>query len=147
MKVVEGCETLGPEGVNALLREFNKGALASIHTLHIIGNRMGDDGITALAEACGPKRAFPKLEELSLCENAICEDGMQALASAVSKGALASLKILNLQENQIGSAGVSAFAIALESGALPKVTYVSLVGNPGNAELVERALRDRKENK
>ena len=93
------------------------GALASCQELNLFNNQIGDIGLSALAKACA------------------------------DKGALASCQKLILGGNQIGDVGVSALATAIESGALPQVTYVSLFENPGNAEQVERALRERKGNK
>ena len=74
---------------------------------------------------------------------------MIALADAVGKGALPALKVLYLDSNAIGDVGVQALAGAVSKGALPqlKEANVYLGGNPGNAELVKGALRERKGSK
>ena len=53
------------------------------------------------------------------------------------------VQVLQLQLNQIGDAGVTALANACASGSLAKLTDVTLVGNPGNSEPVDKVLRDR----
>ena len=52
---------------------------------------------------------------------------------------------LFLGRNQIGDAGVTALANACASGSLAKLTYVGLVGKPGNSEPVDKVLRDGQE--
>ena len=57
---------------------------------------------------------------LNLSSNQIGDAGMQALAGAVSKGALDNLERLILEEKRIaiGDDGMKAFADAVEKGAL-----------------------------
>ena len=49
---------------------------------------------------------------------------MQALAGAVSNGALSKLEVLGLNSNSIGDVGITALAIAVGSGALPKLNVL-----------------------
>ena len=112
---------------DALKRRWLDGEFLATHfneatSLDLSSMKWGDAEMTKLATAlayCHAKGALPKLEQLSLRENAIGDVGMQALAEAVSKGALPQLKEAN----------------------------VYLGGNPGNAELVKGVLRERKGSK
>ena len=64
------------------------------------------------------------LQELYLNNNEIGDDGVKALASAISSGALPQLQKLFLSNNQIGDEGMAALADAIKpvsaggSGAL-----------------------------
>ena len=74
-------------------------------------------------------------------------------AKVIASGALASLRKLSLRRNAIGDVGLQSLAHAITpvseggSGALPQLENVYLFENPGNAELVESALRERKGSK
>ena len=98
-------------------RFFVQGALASLQTLGLSANRIGDDGLKALAEACR------------------------------AGGALASCQTLVLESNLIGDTGMKALADACAMGALPQLEAVTLWGNPGNEELVQAVLRERERRK
>ena len=54
------------------------------------------------------------------------------------------LQDLNLEACEFGDAGVTALANACASGSLAQLTSVSLWGNPGNSEPVDKVLRDKK---
>ena len=54
------------------------------------------------------------------------------------------IQFLGLNNNQIGDAGVTALANACASGSLAKLTMVSLGGNPGSSEPVDKVLKDRR---
>ena len=84
---------------------------------------------------------------LGLGGDQIGDAGLTALAKAVESGTLPQLKQLWLSENKIGDMGVSALADTLGKGALPQLRNVYLDGNPGNAELVQSVLRERKGSK
>ena len=62
------CEEGPALGVNfaaiGFLENFAKGALASLKTLVLDENKIGDDGLKALAEACRAKGALPALQTL-----------------------------------------------------------------------------------
>ena len=80
-------------------------------------------------------------------------DECRFMFAFLSKGALASLRELTLRQNAIGDVGLQSLAHAITpvseggSGALPQLENVYLAGNPGNAELVGSALRERKGSK
>ena len=75
------------------------------------------------------------LQELYLNNNEIGDDGVKALASAISSGALPQLRSLFLPRNQIGDEGMAALADAIKpvsaggSGALAQAGYVVLSDN------------------
>ena len=82
--------------------------------------------------------ALASLEKLYLDNNQIGDEGMIALAEAITpnmdgKGALASLKDLRLYENRIGDAGFEALAKAITprdgKGALASLETLSLQMN------------------
>ena len=65
-----------------------------------------------------------------------------------ASGALASLEKLSLFQNAIGDEGMSALAKAITpdkdgKGALASVKIIDLAGNPGDAAPVDRVLRER----
>ena len=68
-------------------------------------------------------------QELDLDNNEIGDAGLQALADALGKGALASLEKLYLYSNAIGDDGMSALASACASGAL--ASLVELIVDDG----------------
>ena len=69
------------------------------------------------------------LDRLTHSDNSIGDGGMQAFASAVSNGSLASLRILGLSRNLIGDAGVTALAGATASGSMAKLEVLRLNNN------------------
>ena len=88
------------------------------------------------------------MQFLDISENQISDDGMRSLSDTLVKGALAQCQNLELQFNKIGDDGMKAFAEACAAkGALPQLESVDLYGNPGNAELVNSVLRERKGSK
>ena len=89
--------------------------------LYLNHNKIGDPGISALADALG-KGAMAQCTTLVLSTNQIGDNGMISLADASSKGALPALKWLYLNDNQIGDAGISALADAVSKGALDHLT-------------------------
>ena len=56
------------------------------------------------------------------CRDNIGDEGMKALADALSNGALPQLETLSLSQNAIGDIGISALASACASGALDHLT-------------------------
>ena len=100
--------------------------------LNLAANRIGSDGMTALATALG-KGALANLQALSFGDFLGCcnigDDGMKAFADALVKGALSQLKVLGFEDNQIGDAGVAALASACGNGALTQLTYLNLYNN------------------
>ena len=85
------------------------GALASLETLALDENKIGDDGLKVFAEACRAKGALASLRDLRLSGNAIGDVGLQSLAHAITpvseggSGALASLKTLYVDDGPLGT--------------------------------------------
>ena len=77
---------------------------------------------------------------LYLEENQIGDNGMIALAGAISSGLLPNLADLFLNKNRIGDAGMSALAGAIASGSLSAALDVECSYNPGSDAPVKRAL-------
>ena len=100
--------------VGALRAAHARGGLQQLETLHLGGNRMGDETAAALASLL-EAGAMPKLKELRLGRNQIGEAGMAALASAVRGGALPSCDYLVLSFNP-GSAAPVQEAAAQRGG-------------------------------
>jgi hypothetical protein len=103
-------------------------------------NQIGDDGITALAQAIKPvseggSGAMANCQSLNLVLNKIGDAGMEAFASACARGAMGKCTDLALSYNQIGDAGITALAQAITpvseggSGALPQCMYFSFHSN------------------
>ena len=121
-----------------------RGALPKLETLNLEANRIGDPGISALADACA-RGGLPKLEALQLYRNQIGDAGVSALASACARGAMEKLEVLLLVNNQIGDPGVSALADACARGALPLVSDLWLddnkIGDAGCTALADACAR------
>ena len=60
--------------------------MCHMQELLLINNKIGNPGLTALADAVG-KGALPQLQELYLGGNSIGDVGLSALADVVSRGA------------------------------------------------------------
>jgi hypothetical protein len=74
--------------------------------------------------------ALPALEVLALNDNSIGVTGVEALLGAAALGAFPSLRKLFLHNNRIEASGCNALAQALEARALPKLEVLQLFGNP-----------------
>ena len=110
------------------------------------GNRIGDAGCSAMAEACG-RGALPKVDYLDLSNNQIGDAGCAALAAeACSAGVLGSLRTLQLGGNQIGDVGCTALAGACARGALASCKSIILRGNPASQE-AQQAVKDALKNR
>jgi len=73
IKIFPGSRTI----VNPLLAVLPY--VPHLHTLHVSGNSIGDEGVTALAAALGN---VPHLHTLDVSDNSIGDGGMTALAAA-----------------------------------------------------------------
>ena len=74
--------------------------------LSLGNNSIGDEGMTAFADACA-KGALASLKTLSLRSNSIGDAGMTALASALGNGALDNIQSIYLGGNPGNSALVN----------------------------------------
>ena len=71
---------------SVLIKAFlSKEALASLQTLRLGGNLIGDDGLKALAEACRASGALDKLQSLYLGGNPVSQKSKDAIKSAMAK--------------------------------------------------------------
>ena len=69
--------------------------------LALHNNKIGDAGVTALADAC-TRGSLAQLKELWLNHNQIGDPGVTALASACAGGSLASLETLVVDDGPLG---------------------------------------------
>ena len=86
----------------AICSLVSSGALAWLTHLELGGNRIGDPGIMALAEACA-RGTLPRLELLYLLSNNIGNAGIEALAQSCASGAMASLQTLYVDDGPLGT--------------------------------------------
>ena len=114
-------------------------------SLNLCGNRIGDAGCRALAEACS-RGAMPSLWEPVLGGNELGDAGVKALAEACVGGALKQLEYLGLHSNKIGDAGVKALADACSKGALPALCNILVFSNPAS-EAAQQAAKDAIKNR
>ena len=61
------------------------GALASVQALGLAGNRIGDDGLKALAEACRANGALPNCKNINVDGNPASEEAQQAVEDALKQ--------------------------------------------------------------
>jgi uncharacterized protein (TIGR02996 family) len=117
------------EGVQALAR---CPGLASLTTLWMDNNRLGDEEAEALASS----PHLTRLEDLRLGRNAIGDAGAAALAGASS---LAGLRALDLAANDLTDEGAEALAASPHLGRLTSlVVRGNLIGARGRAALLDR---------
>jgi len=117
---------IGDDGVAALAKAFQKTALPSLQELHMSKNNIGDDGAKALAQAL---KATPSLTKLILFTNKIGDGGATALAQAFMENATPSLECLCLYGNQIGDDSAKALAQAIKMRATPRLGRLELNSN------------------
>lgn len=131
-------DTVGDVGIKALAmaikqnkpRPGNPGMLTSLRELRLFGNRIGDEGMVALADALGERPMLCRnLEELWLQSNLIGDRGLTYTVELLFNGSMVKLRRLLLSDNQIGNAGVAVLGKALNRGALGKLKKLSLQGN------------------
>lgn len=100
--------SMGDDGATALANEVAKGALRTVRSLYLGGNRIGTNGCLALSAACQAPGALPELRRL------------------------------HLYRNTIGKAGAVALAKVLQQWGLCACTAIILDGNPGVSERARR---------
>lgn len=79
-----------------------KGALAQVTILYLRDNKIGDIGLTALADVFAKEGALANLHHLYLHKNRVGNAGLSALADACANGAFASLKDLMMDDGPLG---------------------------------------------
>ena len=127
--------------ISMLNRLLIMGALASLETLTLYNNSIGDPGLRSLSEAL-VKGALPQLKELVLPYNSIGDQGLASLADACAKGALAQLTMLQLGNNEIGDEGLKALSEKLAMGALMSLKTLYLYDNHRIGETAKKAMLD-----
>eukprot|EP00964_Phaeocystis_antarctica_P087685 scaffold55693_cov60-Phaeocystis_antarctica.AAC.3 len=145
------CDThMGVAGASAFAAALGRGALPRLRTLQLVAAAIGDAALVALAPAL---RRLPGLENLSLIDNPLGDEGLAALvapppppagAPPLPTEGLKKLKELGLDRTQVTDAGCAALAAALNSGALPALETLTLDEIPASAaakEDVQSALR------
>ena len=125
------------------------GVLSNVTSLLLNSNLIGDEGVVAIARAARTG-ALARLETMSLSANRIGDRGAASLAEAAAHGSFKTVKYAVLERNEIGDAGMRALAEAIEKRDAfrgcrhrrrHRDNHIYLTGNPGNHELVIRALR------
>lgn len=121
----------GDAEIAQLASVLASGATSKLEHLRLSGNRMGDDGLIALASAMrGGVRKAP--------------GGTDADAAPLTP-VLPVLASIDISDNKkIGERGLRAFAEVIGSGALPSLTSVAAFGNSSGDALVLKALRKAK---
>ena len=103
--------------------------LSRLTTLRLCENKLGDAGVSRLASALTYATA-PRLAEIAICFNEICEIG--PLAAALGNGCAPSLALLRLGGNRIGDGGGEAVAESLRG--VPNLRELSLGDDLGGNE-------------
>jgi hypothetical protein len=119
---------------NALTEPLGPGK--GLKRLCLKGAVMGRAGTVHLARALGGlvrgRGGCPVLTSLDLSGNCMGDEGMAAVAAAISApppGGLPSLAELILADNRASAEGAGALAMALAKGGCPALTHLSLAGN------------------
>ena len=98
---------LGVPGARSLAALFRLGALRALKVLTLAQNSLTDMGVAILVDAIGPSTP---LTHLDLASNSFAGAGASAVARALGRGALPSLVTLSLKNNDIDSEGLQAIA-------------------------------------
>ena len=116
-----GRTALGDAGVGALalLLHHIPGTLTSVERLNLEKTGVGRVGVGRLCDAIENGGAFPELKEFVLSRNSLSNSGVEEIARALSKGAMANLRELSLANVECQCRGLIALADALESDAKP----------------------------
>jgi hypothetical protein len=159
---------LGDLAMVELAGGIGLGRLPRLEFLDANSNRVGDEGMAALARAAAE---LPRLRTLYLDNNAIGSAGATSLAAAVAREpcVLGQLEKLGLSNNRISDVGVMgppresasgpeglfctqnpdgkfsgaqvlALDGALAAGALPRLELLQLEGNPAGANVQQAAV-------
>jgi Ran GTPase-activating protein (RanGAP) involved in mRNA processing and transport len=103
------CNDITPAGISALIDD-SMGTMKTLTKLCLMGNPIGNEGATILADALGCS-TMPNLKRLDLDWCNVDNDGFVALVSALEQNT--SLQILNLQGHHYGERGCLALAESL----------------------------------
>jgi Ran GTPase-activating protein (RanGAP) involved in mRNA processing and transport len=134
-----GGNAIGSSGLHALLGGLH--AAPALETLWLAGNALDSEAMCAFQHIPGGPVACGALTSLAIQHNRIGDDGLTAIARAVTSGALPQLRWLYAGQNGVGDAGAAALAGALAHGACPALTRLGLqsnsIGDAGLAALSE----------
>ena len=124
----KGIDSLDCEVVGA---EFRADCLVSrsVHKLFLSGNRIGDQGLTAMVSHASAFGALPNLQRLHAQQNGIGCSGLATLATAFGRGQLRFLTLLDLGRNAIACDGMKAFASVLDCHVLENLATLYLSSN------------------
>ena len=117
---------------------FNKTPGYTVQDLHLhrsinlINCSLLDEDLGYLASLLQPQMV--QLKELELVGNKLHDAAMQAIAGAISRGAVPMLTCLHVGRNAIGDDGLRALAEAFGEGALPRLETLMLVHNKISAD-------------
>lgn len=104
---------------------------SSVTTLHLSYNRLGNEGVTALAQVLRGSL----VQTLHLVNNYIGDEGARALASALRNGHLTELWLF---KNDIGPEGAAALAASLPDSEITQLLFSSnRIGEEGGRALLE----------
>lgn len=119
---------LGDAGIAAFAAACARpvSALAQLEQLTLVGNSIGDDGMSALADAFS-KGALPMLHTLNLARNRISDVGIAAFAKSCANGALAELKVLTFTRNEIGEPALECLSSLISGGSLPALKDIFML--------------------
>ncbi|WP_018546557.1 hypothetical protein [Streptomyces sp. LaPpAH-108] len=134
-----GTNALGDEGARSVATALSDTAAHGVHTLYLGCNRIGPDGLTALAGALAADTA-PRA--LWLKRNPVMPDGARTLAALLRRNT--TLRTLDLVNSGIGAAGVRLLADALLDRPAP-LERLFLGGNgltAAEAPLLAALVRD-----
>lgn len=120
-----------------LAKATSWGCFKKVETLHLYGNRIGDDGLRVLA-SCFAEGAFPRLRCLDLSWNDLTDTAALALAEVLARRGsdgkrvvLPELRELTVERNQLGVEGSSALihSLAGKKGDKARLTTLNLSSN------------------
>lgn len=116
---------IGPRGITSLC----KSRMPHVEALSLGFNRVGDEGLSILADAC-VQGMLPKCRFLSLQQNDIHDTGFMALSRAYGNGALPCLQELMICANYITKDGLALFAYAYNTKqSTPHLKRINLAYN------------------
>ena len=84
-----------------------------------------------------------KLSSLDLGANKLGDGFVTSFVALLDEGGLAGVEALYLSDNAISEQGMQALAAAIARGRLPSCTWITLDNNPGSAAPVKEAAKQR----
>lgn len=115
---------IGDEGAAILAADVLEQNYSTIKKLNLHGNKIGNNGATALATAL---KINTSLWELDLCFNFINDEGVSMLAKALTTNT--TLRVLRLEGNRIGERGATILFEAVQANLKSSLETIELSGN------------------